>query len=463
MPTIEFIIDSTPTLSWMLSHRQPIHILDTNDFEGWVPLPQSAWIRAFVGAPIMESGAVIGFLTLNSGQPGTFQAHDAERLQAFANHASIAIRNARLFDTAQRYTAELERRVNERTAELNMERNQLQAILESTGEGIVYTASDRIQYVNQALVRLTGYEAESLIGQPITALDPSGALAEKWQSILTRIRRGILTWRDEVRVTRRDNSIFDAGLTVSLSGHPADEVLHTVTVVRDISQEKALEDQKSRFIATASHELRTPITNLRTRLYLVQHQPERMRDHLQVMNDVVLRMQGLVEDLLDQSRFERGMIRLELDRILLQELIANVVRTQYAEADSRNISLTLDLVHQPQYILGDAGRLEQVLTNLLTNSLYYTPERGSVQVRLEANEDTATISVCDTGVGIAPEHLDHVFEAFVRANDQFKGTGLGLSIAKQIIDMHGGEIRVESEPGRGSCFYVTLKRLDEVE
>ncbi len=310
------------------------------------------------------------------------------------------------------------------------------------------------------MTTLTGYEAEALIDQPITLLAPDGTLAVLWRSILARIEQGTPIWRGEVQITRCDGSIFDAGLTVARSAAPGAGVLHTVTVVRDISQEKALEDQKARFIATASHELRTPITNMRTRLYLIQHQPERMDDHTRVMEEVVLRMQKLVEDLLDQSRFDRGLISLELEKVALQGLVQDVLNTQQAEAQARGITLSAEMADRDLYVMGDRARLEQVLTNLVTNGLHYTLEGGQVTIRL-ADGEQACIQVIDTGIGISPEYLTQIFEPFVRANDRVKGTGLGLSIARQIVDMHGGEISVESTPGAGSCFTVLLKHLDE--
>ncbi len=151
-PMVEFDIDDMPTLRQMRDQRQPIHISDTQRYAGWVPLAQSAWVRSFAGAPIIEDDQVIGFLTLNSASAGAFKANHAERLQTFSNHAGIAIRNARLFDTAQRYAAELEQRVQERTAELNLERKQLHAILEFDRRG------HRLHGGRRHSVRESGYD-----------------------------------------------------------------------------------------------------------------------------------------------------------------------------------------------------------------------------------------------------------------------------------------------------------------
>lgn len=458
VPTASFEITSTPTLRWMYENIRPLAIPDTRAYAEWVELPQSMWIQSFVGAPIIEEGRVIGYITLNSGTKDTFTDQHAERLAIFAHHAGIAIRNARLFDSAQRHASELEKRVARRTAQLNIERNHLRAILEATGEGIVYAESDNIEYVNRAFTAMTGYKPGELVGQKVDVLDTRHYIRDHWPVFQPVLLRGE-TWRDEIRLTRHDGTEFDAGISISLSSQPGDHPTRTVTVVRDISREKQLEMQKANFIATASHELRTPITNILTRLYLMKHQPEKLHEHMQVLNEVTRRMQRLVEDLLDMSRFERGVIRLERQRVELQQMLSDVVRVQYAEAQAKNIALKIDLTAAPQYVEADAERLTQVITNLVTNALVYTPAGGEVRVGLTTANDNAIISVEDTGIGIAPENLIHIFEPFVRVDEKVKGTGLGLSIAKEIVEMHGGSIAVSSEPGQGSRFDVTLKLL----
>jgi PAS domain S-box-containing protein len=460
VPTASFEIAQTPTLRHMYETARPLAILDTREFSEWVELPQSAWIRSFVGAPIVDDRQVIGFITLNSSLRGTFTQQHAERLATFAHHASIAIRNARLFDTAQRYASELEHRVARRTAQLNLERNQLRAILEATGEGILYIEGDRISYTNIAFNRLTGYTPDELTQQPVHLLTADQMDTDAyWQNVKDFLAAGAAVWRDEVRLRRKDGSSFDAGLTITHAGETGERVQRLVIVVRDISQQKALDAQKARFIATASHELRTPITNVITRLYLMKHQPERLDEHMQVLSQVTQRMQHLVEDLLDISRFDRGTIVLERTRIDLGQLLEDVTQVQYEEANARDIRLDLRKPDTPLYIEGDQERLAQVITNLINNALMYTHPGGRVTVSLTPTNREAVIRVEDTGIGIAPDKLEDIFEPFVRLNDKIKGTGLGLSIAREIVRLHEGTITVTSEPGAGSCFTVTLKLL----
>ena len=234
-----------------------------------------------------------------------------------------------------------------------------------------------------------------------------------------------------------------------------------VTIIRDISQQKALDKQKSRFIANAAHELRTPIANMKTRLYLIRHQPDKFNEHYDVLRQVTERMQRLIDDLLDMSRFERGRIKLSRETHNLQELIQDVVMTQRPEAEAKSVRLIQDLTDIPLYAEIDRDRFIQVLTNLISNAINYTDD-GEIIVRLYVTEDQQ-IELCveDTGMGIKPDMLEKIFHPFIRANyEATKGTGLGLNIAREIVHLHDGHLSVKSVYGEGSQFYVTLQQAD---
>jgi signal transduction histidine kinase len=231
-------------------------------------------------------------------------------------------------------------------------------------------------------------------------------------------------------------------------------------LLRDISQEKALEEQKNRFVANASHELRTPLTNIKTRVYLIRKQPELFEKHLSIIDNSIDRMSGLIEDLLDLSRFERGIIPLHRVQTHLQHLIEDVIYTQEAEALSKNIRLASTLPDMPIWVSVDTKRITQVITNLLINAINYTGENGNILIKVEATEQEVTLSIQDNGIGIAPEQIPHIFEPFFRATTgKATGTGLGLAIAKEIIELHEGSIWVESTLNEGSIFKIKLNRL----
>ena len=208
---------------------------------------------------------------------------------------------------------------------------------------------------------------------------------------------------------------------------------------------------------------------MKTRLYLIKRQPENLDEHLAVLNDVTDRMRRLVEDLLDVSRFEHGVITLNREPVVLQELIQTVINVQRPEAETRSLSLSHDLAGEPLRMNADPSRLVQVITNLLTNAINYTPAGGKVMVTAcrearqsnGATQSWALITVTDTGIGIAPTLQSEVFKPFFRINDYSAGVGLGLSITREIVDMHGGEIVLESEPDKGTTFSVWLPLSEE--
>jgi PAS domain S-box-containing protein len=346
--------------------------------------------------------------------------------------------------------------------QLEYERAQLEVILDSIGEGVIYDEKHQTRYINQSLTRLTGYSIEEWSGalHPLKSADVTEEEFEAFNQTIFESVENEGIWRGETRLQRKDGSTFDAGLTCTAVTGAAGQVIGAVTIIRDISQEKALQEQKSRFVANASHELRTPIANLKTRLYLLRKQPEKTDYHLEVMDEVTARMQRLVEDMLDVSRFERGLIPLQQQDVLLQDLISGVIRVQQAEAERKHIQLVSDFPAESLHIFADPERIIQVITNLVVNAINYTPEGGQVFVRVYRDNGDATIDVQDTGMGIAADQIHQVFQPFFRASQGISGgTGLGLTIAREIMELHGGEIGLESEIGQGACFRVKLALL----
>ena len=222
-----------------------------------------------------------------------------------------------------------------------------------------------------------------------------------------------------------------------------------------------LQAQKDVFFARASHELRTPLTNIITRVYLLEKQPQQLEAHLRVLKLVSTYMRDLINEILEISRIQRGSITLNRTRLELQTVVRDVIDIQLPEAEKATLTLRAELVDPPITVSADYKRLTQILTNLVTNAIHYTPANGEIVVSVEATDDQqARISVRDNGVGIALEHLPHLFEPFFRAREDISfGTGLGLMIVRELVKLHGGEITVDSTVGQGSTFTVLLPLL----
>jgi signal transduction histidine kinase/HAMP domain-containing protein len=362
---LRFPAAEVPNLRQMLETGQPSIIPDTQSCSGWVDIPESRWVRSYISAPIRLKGQIVGFLNLDSANPGFFTAAHAERLQAFANQAGVAVENARLYAEIRRHAAELERRVAERTAELS----QREAAL---------------QVANEKL--------------------------------------------------------------------------------------KELDQLKSRFVSNVSHELRTPLANIKVILYLLEKGRLDKHDYyMDTLNRETDLLQHIIEDLLQLSRLDLGATQLALAPVDLNYVVGMLAADRATLIASRRLSLQTDLAPDLPLVLADGKMLMQVITNLMTNAMNYTPPGGTITVRtaVHATEEGTwvTFSVSDTGPGITPEDQAHLFERFYRGKagyqSQAPGTGLGLAICRELVERHGGKITLETEVRRGSTFTVWLPAMEQ--
>jgi signal transduction histidine kinase len=225
-------------------------------------------------------------------------------------------------------------------------------------------------------------------------------------------------------------------------------------------------DRSRDFLADVSHELRTPIAALRTFNELLQDRagedPVTRAEFLQTSQVQIERLDFLAANLLELSRLDSGLVALDLRPDDLRSAVESAIEQAEPAADGKGVTVTAELPARPIRQPHDPQRLGQVLTNLVGNAVKFTPSGGQVSVSLAVTRDGARISVRDTGVGIDPEELPHVFERFYRgssANEaRASGSGLGLSIARSIVEMHGGRISIASRPGQGTQVDVFLPR-----
>ena len=221
--------------------------------------------------------------------------------------------------------------------------------------------------------------------------------------------------------------------------------------------------RQRRFVADASHELRTPVAVIRNKAevaLLRSRSPHEYGAALQSIHAETERLSHLINDLLALARGDEGQARFEREAVRLDALVEAVVANAQGLAEEHGIHLVVHPL-QPVRLLGDEARLIQVIMNLLDNAIRYTNPGGQVQIRLSATQGAAHLAVQDTGIGIAPEHLPHLFERFYRADPSRRrtggsGTGLGLAIVDWIVCTHGGSVEVRSQVGQGSLFTVTL-------
>jgi signal transduction histidine kinase len=238
-----------------------------------------------------------------------------------------------------------------------------------------------------------------------------------------------------------------------------------VVAAQDVSHLKALDRMKSRFVSNVSHELRTPLTAIKLCATMLRTSPPEKRDkYLNMLEQEVDRQARLVEDVLQISRIEAGRFELQLRPVALHELAEAAVASRQMLAASRGLALEDHSDEPGPIVLVDPERMMEVVNNLVENAIRYTPEGGKIALstgREQAGERLwAKLSVADTGIGIPEEELPYVFDRFFRGEKpqamQIPGTGLGLSIVKEIAEMHGGQVTVQSRVGQGTLFAVWL-------
>jgi PAS domain S-box-containing protein len=354
----------------------------------------------------------------------------------------------------------------------------LAAIFESADDAIITKdLHGVITSWNPGAKRMFGYEAAEMIGKPISNLIPSDQPDEE-ANILRRIRSGKPVDHYETKRQTKDGRIVDISLTVSPIRDSKGNVVGASKIARDITEKKrievrereakqraeALSRAKDEFIATVSHELRTPMTAILGWVRMLasgQLKLDAQKKGFEVIERNARSQAQLIEDLLDMSRIISGKLKLTMTRLDLSTLIAAVVESHRPTAEMKSIRVRTAIDPAVKYVVADEERFRQVLWNLLSNALKFTPSGGHVQVSLDRAESFARISVADDGIGIKPEFLPYVFDRFSQADSSITrfhgGLGMGLSIVKSIVELHGGEVSVSSSgEGKGATFSVML-------
>ncbi len=242
-----------------------------------------------------------------------------------------------------------------------------------------------------------------------------------------------------------------------------------VIVLSDITKHKRLDDMRKQFVANVSHEIRTPLTTIKTYAESIMDwaldEPETAKEFLRIIDSETDRMTLLVKDLLDLSRFDNNQVQLECDVCDLNDITSSSITHNKVLLEKKNQTLNYSPLSEPALIYGDFARLNQVFSNVISNSIKYTPEGGEISVYTEQTDKYFRVYIKDNGIGIPKEDLKNVFERFYRVDKarsrEMGGTGLGLSIAKEFVELHGGKIVALSDAGNGTTMIIRLNRYLE--
>lgn len=345
-------------------------------------------------------------------------------------------------------------------------RSKIDNIIMSVPDGLlVCDEQNRVVLMNKVAESLLALSADAVMNQPISRVFPDNTLKKQLLEILaTAPLEPLKTYLDLAHQNGTPLHIIQA--RTSLMKDPAGVISGTVTILRDVTSERELDRLKSEFISTAAHELNTPLAIIIGYMELLlqptemgEFKPEQQREFLQEIHSKSLFLASIVDELLDLSRIESGQgLRLHKDICSLKALIEKTVK----EMQMRTSQHIFDVVLSPEIpdeLFLDGHKISEVLENILGNAIKYSPKGGTIRVRGAIFPDYFECAVVDEGIGLTPQALTKVFEKFYRvdaSDTAVRGLGLGLCIAKQIVEAHGGTIRLESEAGKGTKAIFTL-------
>jgi two-component system, OmpR family, phosphate regulon sensor histidine kinase PhoR len=410
--------------------HQGLILEDTTKDPRWQALPDDP-TRSVIMIPMFGRLDLIGLLILAHEQTAYFNLEHQLLFQAIASQAAIAVENAQLYEV------------------LLHEQQRSTAVLEGAADAILmFDADGCLSLLNPAAEKLfTDYEAK--LGLPLARGCGYDALIELLEETYTsgESKTEEITWPDQ--------RVFIALFTPIEEGG-------CVVLLHDVSHFKALERVKNEFISTASHDLKNPITTISGFSQLIPKigplDPKQL-DFVERIQSAAEHMQELVQNLLDLAKIDMG-VESEPETIDMNALLVEITDEFQPQAEAKGQALHLEKANEQPKVQGDALQLRQALRNLVGNAIKYTPDAGSVDLSIKTDDALATICVKDTGYGIPPDDLPFIFDRFYRVRDEavkdIEGNGLGLAIVKSIIEKHGGQISVESEPGKGSCFTFYL-------
>lgn len=464
--------------------------------------PEPFTIRSLLCAPLIAHGTVIGVLEVLNRRDGLpFGEADERLLTALAAQAALAIQNARLFAmTDQALAARVEelammqRFDRELNASLDYQRTleiALDWAIERTGAdaGLIAVLDEEDGRQGLHLLASRGYPEEvvepyrnalwpldrGIVGRVARTGKPEFSPDVRNDPDYAAVAEGMVS-QITVPIRREERTI---GIIVLESGRPgqfdqeslecvvrlADHAAIAIENARLFAAMKAANQAKTEFLSFVSHELKQPMTSIKGYADLLikgmgGDLTETQRSFLEVIRSNVIRMDTMVQELLDISRIESGRLRLEIGQVAMREAIEEAVRMIRQEIEARRQTLEVEIAEPLPPVAADRTRVVQILTNLLSNACKYTPEGGRIRVSARQEDGFVQCAVSDTGIGIEPEEQERLFTKFFRSQNptvrSVPGTGLGLAITKSLVELQGGRIWAESEPGKGSTFTFTL-------
>jgi signal transduction histidine kinase len=400
--------------------------------------------------PLAAHGQVIGVIFIFRNYPDLFTPNDRVLLQSFADQAAIAVFNARLY------------------GQVSYEKQRLDALLDAAADGMLILNADlTIERVNDAFERIYGKTHDELVNLPHDevlrwASPPQGSTLDEAISNGWPLTPNA-TLYVEGDLERPLPPPLPVGITYAPLLSNEGKLRNIIVSVRDITHFRTADEMKSTFISIVSHELRTPVTLIKGYASTLRRDDAKwdkhtVSDSLAVIEEEADRLSKMIDDLLDASRLQAGGLSLSKGDISLP-VVANRVAEKLG-TQSKQHTIVADFPEHFPVLLADETRIEQVLINLVSNALKYTP-KGEIKIAGQARPEQVVVCVSDQGPGIEAKDLPHIFDRFYRSTNaakKTKGAGLGLYLARAIIEAHGGHIWVDPKPDSGARICFSLPR-----
>jgi PAS domain S-box-containing protein len=402
-----------------------------------------------LGLPMVNRGSVIGVVYIFRTGLVRFTEDERTLLQSFSDHAAVAVSNARWF------------------AQVREEKQRLDAILEASAEGIAILGPDnRIQRFNRVMAELTGLPAEKALGAShddifrFSAIQTGRTLAQAEAGGWPLSNQA--TFYLQADLIRKDRSPLSVGVTYAPVIAQDRTLLNIVLGMRDLTRFREADELKNTFISIISHELKTPVALIKGYAGTLRREDAHwdravVEDALTVIEEEADRLASLIDDLLDASRLQSGGLIPNFGEVNLPKLAGRVAERLGRQFPDR--AIRTDFPAGFPEIFADEERIGQVISNLISNAVKYSPAGTPVEIRGRSTPEQVTVTVADQGSGIGEKDAPHVFERFYRAPaaaKRTKGAGLGLYLAKAVVEAHGGRIWFESSPGEGTRISFSL-------
>jgi two-component system NtrC family sensor kinase len=426
-------------------------------------LVDAAAPRAYLAVPIISREETYGVLVVYFFSPHDFTMREVQLVSTLADHAAVALQNARLFEATQRR----EREAKTHYEETQTQRVRLAQIFDSTSDGIVLVSrAGEIQSANRQAGELLGFEASDVIGTPLAELLAGSRSAVSDRERVFENLHALP--QDPERGGAGDLELRRSGRTVRWTAQPtrdaAGGTIGFTLTLSDVTHERQASQMKTDFVSFVTHQLRTPLAGIKWMLELAAQTPQMPAEAGSFVEDAraaAERLIGLVNDLLDISRLEGGKLPVTLQATSLSKITQSALDDLGPLIREKGHRLSVTGADGARMVVADPQLLRQVIVNLTSNAIKYTPAGGAVSIALGfEDERTARWAITDSGIGIPTASLARLFEKFYRADNvhtvETEGTGLGLYLVRLIIEKLAGQVWCESEEGRGSTFTFTL-------